>query len=118
MSEHENVKKYRPKYEHIALTAASTQKINGWIAQVSDKKKGVDISRKGLVNWLIEKMPDSLSGGDLNSIVERFYSEEKFLRQLLKEVQSAKLAGNDEPDFELVVKPRKTEKITSEPDTK
>lgn len=115
MSEQETAKTDRPKFEHVALTEASSQKITGWLAQAAAKKKGVKIPRKGILNWLVETMPENLSSAELNSLIERFYSEEQFLRQLLREVQEAKSAGNDEPDFELVVKTRKTLSPAAEP---
>lgn len=107
MSDQETVKRTRPKLEHVALSEVSSQKITGWLTQATSKKKGVRIPRKGILNWLVEKMPENLGSADLNSLTERFYSEEQFLRQLLREVQDAKSAGNDEPDFELIVKARK-----------
>uniref|UniRef100_UPI00273873E1 hypothetical protein n=1 Tax=Staphylococcus epidermidis TaxID=1282 RepID=UPI00273873E1 len=103
------------KYEHVALTEASSKKISGWLTQAAGKKKGVKIPRKGILNWLVEKMPENLTSAELNSLIERFYSEEQFLRQLLREVQESKSAGNEEPDFELVVKARKAEKTVTEP---
>lgn len=97
----------RKKIEHVALSEASIQKINAWLEQASVKKKGVKITRKDFINWLIEKSPDNLSGGDLSALIERFYDEAKFLRHLLREVNQAKADGKTETGFELVVKTRK-----------
>lgn len=97
----------RKKVEHVALSEASIQKINGWLEQASTKKKGVKITRKNFINWLIEKSPDNLSGGDLSALVERFYDEAKFLRHLLREVNQAKADGKTDTGFELVVKTKK-----------
>ena len=107
MSENEKPENQRPKLEHVALSAASIQKINAWLEQASTKKKGVKISRKDFINWLIEKSPDNLSGGDLSALIERFYDEAKFLRHLLREVNQAKADGKTDTGFELVVKTKK-----------
>lgn len=109
MSENEKSENIRPKLEHVALSATSTQKINAWLEQVNLKKKGVKISRKDFINWLIEKSPENLSGGDLSVLIERFYDEAKFLRQRLREVSQAKAEGKTDTGFELVLKPKKSE---------
>ncbi|MFZ4402478.1 MAG: hypothetical protein ACOYOK_00110 [Pseudobdellovibrionaceae bacterium] len=109
MSENENSEGLRTKLEHVALSAASVQKINAWLEQASAKKKGVKISRKDFINWLIEKSPDNLSGSDLSALIDRFYDEAKFLRHLLREVTQAKAKGKSDSKFELVVKAKKVE---------
>lgn len=100
----------KPRRDNVALLEPSVQKISLWLDQIKAKKKGVKISKKEIVNWLIEKMPDSLSNSDLNAIIDKFYDEEIFLRQLLREVQKAKLDGQTEPSIEFVVKTKKIEK--------
>ena len=109
MSENEKPEITRPKLEHVALSVSSVLKINAWLEQVSAKKKGVKISRKDFINWLIEKSPDNLSGGDLSALIDRFYDEAKFLRHLLREVNQAKANGKTDTGFELVVKTKKLE---------
>ncbi|HEY8269951.1 MAG TPA: hypothetical protein VIG33_03625 [Pseudobdellovibrionaceae bacterium] len=109
MSENEKTESFRPKLEHVALSAASVQKINAWLEQASAKKKGVKISRKDFINWLIEKSPDNLSGSDLSALIDRFYDEAKFLRHLLREVNQAKAEGKPKTGFELVVKAKRTD---------
>lgn len=107
MSENEKPESSRPKLEHVALSASSVHKINVWLDQASAKKKGVKISRKDFINWLIEKSPDNLGGGDLSALIDRFYDEAKFLRHLLREVNQAKADGKTDTGFELVVKTKK-----------
>ena len=100
--------------DNVALYEQSVQKINTWIEQVKTKKKGVKISKKDLVNWLIEKTPDVLSNADMNAVIDKFYDEEIFLRQLLREVKKAKLDGNTEPALEFVVKAKKVDQKKEE----
>ena len=101
--------KKRMVFETVALTNASAEKIKNWIEQANAKKKGVKVSRKDFVNWLIEKSPENLSGGDLNALVDRFYDEERFLRQLLRDVKKAKESGQTEVMLDLVVKTKRNE---------
>ncbi len=108
MSEESNELKVKKHVEHIALSEISSKKITNWIEQICIKKKGVRIARKDFVNWLIEKSSESLSNADLNSLIDRFYDEASFLRQLLREVKSAKSSGKSEPTLEFIVRSKKS----------
>lgn len=99
----------KTNFDHVALLPSSSQKIKAWTSQVALKKKGVKISRKQFVNWLIEKMPENLSSSDIASLIENFFDERKLLRELLRESNRAKAEGREDAGFELVVKPKKPE---------
>lgn len=114
MSDEQIGKKISKRYEHIALSENASDKITNWIEQVSVKKKGVRISRKDFVNWLVEKSQENLSNGDLNSLIDRFYDEASFLRQLLREVKTAKKNGQVEPALEFVIRSKKTDQKKEE----
>lgn len=101
--------KTKKREEHVALSELASAKITNWTQQVNAKKKGVRITRKDFVNWLIEKSPELLGSGDLNSLIERFYDEATFLRQLLRDVKTRREAGEIDPGFELVVKAKRQE---------
>lgn len=109
MNEEEKIESLKPRLEHVALSEVSSKKINTWLEQVAMKRKGVKISRKDFVNWLIEKSSDNLSGGDLSALIDRFYDEASFLRQLLRDVKIAKAEGKSETGFELVLKAKRPE---------
>lgn len=100
--------KAKKKFEHVALSEASTQKLDHWLEQVNAKKK-IRIPRKELLNWWIARSPDNLSNSELNALIEEFYDEEAFLRQLLRDVKKARKDGLTDPTLEVVVKPRKTD---------
>lgn len=114
MSEEQNENKLSKRYEHIALSENASAKITSWIEQVGIKKKGVRITRKDFVNWLVEKSPENLSNGDLNSLIDRFYDEASFLRQLLREVKTAKKNGQTEPALEFIVRTKKADQKKDE----
>lgn len=101
----ETEKKDKKKIEHVALSENAIQKINRWFEQINAKKK-IRLSRKDLVNWLIEKVPDNLSGSDLGAIVEAFYDDEAYLRQLLRDVKKAKAEGKDD-SIDVIVRPKR-----------
>lgn len=96
----------KKRQDHVALTEESIKKVNGWFDYIGSKKRGVKISRKDFINWLIARLPETPSSGDVGALVERFYDEEAFLRQLLREVKRTKQAGR-ESTLELVVRPKK-----------
>ncbi|MFZ3230258.1 MAG: hypothetical protein WA160_08635 [Pseudobdellovibrio sp.] len=104
----------KSRRDNVALHEQSVQKINAWIEQVKTKKKGVKISKKDFINWLIEKTPDALSNADMNAVIDKFYDEEIFLRQLLREVKKARLDGYSEPSLEFVVKTKKVDQRKEE----
>lgn len=56
MSDDVNDKIILKRHEHIALSELASEKITNWIEQAANKKKGVRITRKDFVNWLIEKV--------------------------------------------------------------
>lgn len=114
MSDELNEKKTSKRYEHIALSETASEKISNWIEQIGIKKKGVRISRKDFVNWLVEKSPENLSNGDLNSLIDRFYDEASFLRQLLREVKNAKKNGQTEPALEFIVRAKRSDQKKEE----
>lgn len=114
MSEDTNDQKVLKRHEHIALSELASEKITNWIEQAANKKKGVRITRKDLVNWLIEKSPENLGGADLSSLIDRFYDEASFLRQLLREVKTAKKNGQTEPALEFIVRAKKQEQKKEE----
>lgn len=114
MSDELSEKKTSKRYEHIALSETASEKLSNWIEQIGVKKKGVRISRKDFVNWLIEKSPENLSNGDLNSLIDRFYDEASFLRQLLREVKNAKKNGQTESTLEFIVRAKRSDQKKEE----
>lgn len=102
----ENKSEDRTRFEAVALTELSSQKIDRWLEQVAAKR--VRLSRKEFMNWFIEKSLENLSNADLNAIVDRYYDEEKFLRQLLREMKQAKKDGQP-GNMEIVVRQKKSD---------
>lgn len=50
----------------------------------------------------------------MNSLIDRFYDEASFLRQLLREVKTAKKNGQTEPALEFIVRTKKLEQKKEE----
>lgn len=95
------------KFETVVLSENSSLKLTNLIEQASQKKKGIKITRKNFVNWLIERLPENLSSSDMTSLVENFYDEEVFLRHLLKEIKKNKFEGKSISEYEIVLKSKR-----------
>jgi hypothetical protein len=94
------------KSKTIVLCESAIAKIDRWLEQVEGKR--VRISRKEFLHWFIEKSSENLSNADLSAIAERYYDEEKFLRQLLRDTKRARQDGQAS-SLEILVRPKKTE---------
>ena len=76
--------------DKVGLLQSSTEKINAWIYSVEEKKQGTKITKRALVNWVIEQLPELPSKSDLNLLVEKFYDEERHLKQRIRELRERK----------------------------
>jgi len=99
-------KKDKQLTKQIALVEFSLQKLDRWAEQVNSKNK-IQISRKELLNWWLERSPENLSNSEINAVVDKFYDEEALLSRLLRDVKKAKKLGNTKPTLDVVVKPKR-----------
>ncbi len=90
----ENKKKLRKRhFDRITLDSLALSRIDLWIKQVESAKAGVVISRKDLINWLIENMAERLSSVQEKSLSEQFYSELRYIQFAAREIKAASLRG-------------------------
>ncbi|HWU42772.1 MAG TPA: hypothetical protein VN132_05010 [Bdellovibrio sp.] len=89
---------------------ATSLKINKWREQVNAKNK-ISISRKALVNWLLDRIPETLSKSEINAIVDSFYDENKLIRRIPQLSKEAKARGEI---LEIILRSRKAEEIGEE----
>ncbi|OQW49796.1 MAG: hypothetical protein A4S09_03305 [Proteobacteria bacterium SG_bin7] len=89
----ENNKKRQKHFDRITLDTKTLQIIDGWIAQVKLYKSGVDLSRKDLLNWLVQNLPERLSGSQEKQLAEAHYSELRFLHYAARRIKDAKARG-------------------------
>lgn len=90
MSEESQKEKDVIYLDKVGLVPSSTEKIDAWISAVEEKKQGTKITKRALVNWLIEQLPELPSKSDLNLLVEKFYDEERHLKQRIRELRERK----------------------------
>lgn len=82
----------KQKVEQISLSESSSRKIDQWLFQMP----GLELTKKEIVNWLVERQLDELSSADISSLVNVFYSKEKFLQQLMKKSKQVKPAAGEQ----------------------
>ena len=88
------LQKPRKKYpERISLSHRSVEKVNKLLSELTLRQKGLKITKKDFVDWLIENFPQKISSRDEKDLVARFYDEEKFVLQMLKDIKEAKKNG-------------------------
>ena len=77
----------------VTLDADLLEKIDAEILQVTGSKRGVRLPRKDYVAYRLRKSPRKLLPEEIEELVTLFYDEERFLREALKEVRTAKARG-------------------------
>jgi len=92
----ETVKSKKTNVRHpdrVTLTPNLLTKMDGWIKQVTDLHRGVRLTRNNLVDWLIDSYPVELPTADVKAIAERYYDEERFLKDAMRELRARKARG-------------------------
>lgn len=80
-------------HDRVVLDQNSLKRIDAWIEQVTLTGKGVMLSRKEMVNWIIGSHEELLPPQSLTTLKTLFFSELRFLHEAIKEVRAAKLKG-------------------------
>lgn len=88
------IKKDRKKhFDRITLDAKTLELVDAWISQVKAFKSGVDLSRKDLLNWLVQSLPERLSGSQEKEIAMKHYNELRFLQYASRRIREAQARG-------------------------
>ena len=85
--------RHRRREDRVTLDLASMARIDGWITVVTASAKGVMISRKDVVNWLVQHQDVALSAEQLRDLRSKFFSDVRFLQQAIRELKAARLRG-------------------------
>jgi hypothetical protein len=90
----EEVKSKRQRHQdRVTLDQECLDRVDGWIEQVTSVAKGVALSRKDVVNWIVKQHNEQLSGDELTELKARYFNEVRFLQQAIKTLQAAKRGG-------------------------
>ena len=93
--ENKPIKPRRPrgKSDRVIIEPKNLEKIDCLLSALIKTQPGLQISRKDLINWLIETRPSELSESETKHLITLHYDEEKFVRFALEEMRAAKLRG-------------------------
>ncbi len=76
--------------DRVTLDVETLQRMDAWIEQVKAATKGVAVSRKDLVNWMVRQHDSHLSPDELAALRSKFFDEVRFLQQTIREVKAAR----------------------------
>lgn len=94
MTEENKSAKQRNQYpDRFSVDPENLVKIGQLLGQIVSSVRGCRVTRKEMLNWIVEKFPKNLSSQDLQELSARFYDEERFLKQALEELRSARARG-------------------------
>lgn len=122
MPEEIKTKKRSRRYDRITLYEEALKRVDGWIEQAESAKTGVKIHRKDILNWYVLNAPETLAIASLTVLADKFFDQEKFLREALKKAKAAKergetlslkdlLSKEESAHAKKILKPRATKKI-------
>lgn len=100
-----NVRKRQRHVDRITLDVEAQDRVDAWIRQVVESRKGVALARKDIVNWLVNGRAIALTGDEVAALAARYFNKKRFLRQALKELNQAMSAGVDVPLEDLLAAP-------------
>lgn len=81
--------------ERVSLNPEVVSRMEQWMSQIEDEKKGVRITRNDLVNFLLLQHPAALSEQQLSEIGMTHFSEVRFYTWALKVVREAQSRGEN-----------------------
>jgi len=101
-------------FDRVTLDAEALSRIDGWIEQLTSHNKGVNLSRKDCLNWLVNHHSASLTQEEVAELGAKFFDEIRFLSQSLKEMRAARARG-ETVNLESVLKHPKNDTAVSTP---
>lgn len=79
--------------DRITIDPEPLMKLDVWMKHLLSKHKGIQVTRRDLVNWLIKRHSEELSRSEEEDLKGMFYDEERFLRYAWEEIKAAKARG-------------------------
>jgi hypothetical protein len=94
MSEDNQEVKTKGRYpDRFTVYPENLEKIGKLLEQLRSGTPGCRATRKDVLNWIVGKVPDSLSPADMKELSDLFYDEESFVKIALAEIRAAKSRG-------------------------
>jgi hypothetical protein len=94
MMEQIEEKKTRLRHaENVTLKQEILEKVNGWLHQLTDRYKGMKVSRPELVNWMLGECPQQLSEEHMRDISGKFFNDVDFMKWAIRELKESEAKG-------------------------
>jgi len=90
--------------DRVTLGPEALNRLDTWITQITTCHRGVRLTRNNLVEWLIVSRPMEMPRADETALAERFYDEERFLREVVREMRVRKSRGESVELSELLAR--------------
>ncbi|MEI8025260.1 MAG: hypothetical protein WCI18_02825 [Pseudomonadota bacterium] len=96
--------------DRVTLPPELISKLDAWMKHITDRHRGVRLTRNNMIEWLISSYPNELPSADIKTIAEQFYDEERFLKDAIHELRLKKARGENVSLAEILAKggPQKT----------
>jgi len=90
--------------DRVTLPPELLSKLDAWMKHITDRHRGVRLTRNNMIEWLISSYPNELPSVDIKTIAERFYDEERFLKDAIRELRLKKARGENVSLAEILAK--------------
>lgn len=79
--------------ERVVLSETIKERLDEWIKDLTADCKGMKLSRRDLVEWLVQAREPQLSSSDKRSIKDTYFDEIAHTQWVLEELRAAKERG-------------------------
>jgi len=93
----------KQRQERVTLSPSGVERLDRWVGVVSESYPGIQVSRTDLVNWLVDRHAERLSGTEVAAIRDAFFSEEQLVAWAVREARRLSDSGEKSSVIELIV---------------
>ncbi len=93
MNEITKEKKKVSKIDRVALSSNAIDRMDKWLAALSEHYQGIKLRRNDLTSWLILNHRSELSVDEIKGIGAEFYDETQFAQWIVRRLKEAKATG-------------------------
>lgn len=104
--------------DRLRISAEALTRLNCFIEQVSERLRGVKVTRSELVNFLIMDRPEALSASELKGLESKYFDEVKFAQWAVEELKAAKVRGESSTLAEILAKHKGSPPVQRRPQKK
>ena len=97
----------RPQHpDRLTVSPEALERLNGWVADLEGRLRGITLTRNQLVQWLIMSHDAGLSAHETKQVEAEFFDELKFAEWAVRELKAAQTRGERVSLAEIVSRSR------------